>query len=173
MFYLTYLLLGELMNKKNLLYISLVSLILILGIYYITIPNNLLETIEPTISENIEVTSSNEISNLVGLRVENEEMVISKIEDLQNTITDKSKTIEEKNLAYEQLKNINQIKGKQEEIENIIKKEYNYDSFVKITEDQINIVITKQEHNKEIANNIIKKVQSLFKEKKYITIKFN
>ncbi len=160
------------MNKKNLLYVSLISLILILSIYYISIPNNLLENIEPTISENINV-STNEISNLVGLRVENEEMVISKIEELQNTITDKTKSLEEKNIAYEQLKNINHIKGKQEEIEKIIKKEFNYESFVKINEDQINIVINQKEHNKEIANNIIKKIQSLFKEKKYITVKFN
>ncbi len=160
------------MNKKNLLYVSLISLILILSIYYISIPNNLLENIEPTISENINV-STNEISNLVGLRVENEEMVISKIEELQNTITDKTKSLEEKNIAYEQLKNINHIKGKQEEIEKIIKKDFNYESFVKINEDQINIVINQKEHNKEIANNIIKKIQSLFKEKKYITVKFN
>ena len=160
------------MNKKNLLYVSLISLILILSIYYISIPNNLLENIEPTISEDINV-STNEISNLVGLRVENEEMVISKIEELQNTITDKTKSLEEKNIAYEQLKNINHIKGKQEEIEKIIKKEFNYESFVKINEDQINIVINQKEHNKEIANNIIKKIQSLFKEKKYITVKFN
>ena len=160
------------MNKKNLLYVSLISLILILSIYYISIPNNLLENIEPTISENINI-STNEISNLVGLRVENEEMVISKIEELQNTITDKTKSLEEKNIAYEQLKNINHIKGKQEEIEKIIKKDFNYESFVKINEDQINIVINQKEHNKEIANNIIKKIQSLFKEKKYITVKFN
>ena len=160
------------MNKKNLVYVSLISLILILGIYYISIPNNLLDNIEPTISENIEI-SSEEVSNLVGLRVENEEMVISTLEDLQNTIIDKTKTTEEKNVAYEQLKNINHIKGKQEEIEKLIKKEFNYESFVKISDDQINIVINQKEHNKELANNIIKKVQSLFKEKKYITVKFN
>ena len=161
------------MNKKNLIYVSLISLILILGIYYISIPNTLLETTEPTISNNVEVTSSEEISNLVGLRIENEEMVISKLEDLHNTIIDNTKTIEEKNTAYEQLKNVSQIKGKQEEIEKIIKKEFNYESFVKINEDQINIVISQTNHNKELANNIIKKVQSLFKEKKYITVKFN
>ena len=161
------------MNKKNLLYISLISLILILGIYYISIPNNILETIEPTISESIEVSANDELNSLVGLRVENEEMVISKIEDLQNTIVDKTKSLEEKNLAYEQLKNINQLKGKQEEIEKLIKKDFNFDSFVKIQEDQVNIVISTKEHNKELANNIIKKVQSLFKDKKYITIKFN
>ncbi|MBE6158922.1 MAG: SpoIIIAH-like family protein [Firmicutes bacterium] len=161
------------MNKKNLIYVSLISLILILGIYYITIPNNMLENVEPTISESIDNTSTEEISSLVGLRVENEEMVIAKLEDLQNTITDTSKSSEEKNIAYEQLKNLNQLKGKQEEIEKLIKKEFNFDSFVKINEDQINIVISNNNHNKELANNIIKKVQSMFKEKKYITIKFN
>ena len=161
------------MNKKNLIYVSLISLILILGIYYISIPNNMLETVEPTISESIDNTQTDEISSLVGLRVENEEMVIAKLEDLQNTITDTSKTMEEKNIAYEQLKNLNQLKGKQEEIEKLIKKEFNFDSFVKINEDQINIVISNNNHNKELANNIIKKVQSMFKEKKYITIKFN
>ena len=161
------------MNKQNLYLISLFSIILILCIYYISIPNNLLDNIEPTIassSESIEVVDT---SNLVGLRVENDEMVLSQIEDLQNTIVNKDKTVEEKNLAYEQLKNINKIKGKQEEIEKIIKSDYKFDSFVKIDKDQVNVVISSKEHNKEIANNIIKKVQSLFDTKKYITVKFN
>lgn len=161
------------LNKQNLYFIALFSIILILCIYYISIPNNLLDNIEPTISENNETIEVSETSDLVGLRVENDEMVLAKIEDLQNTIVSKDKTAEEKNLAYEQLKNINKNKGKQEELEDIIKKEFNYESFVKIDNDQINIVISSKEHNKEIANNIIKKIQSMFDTKKYITIKFN
>ena len=54
----------------------------------------------------------------------------------------------------------------------MLKDEFKYDSFVKISKDQINIVISSSEHNKDIANNIIKKVQSLYNTKKYITIKF-
>ena len=161
------------MNKQNLYFISLFSIILILCIYYISIPNNLLDKVEPTISQDYESFEVADTSNLVGLRIENDEMVLAKIEDLQNIIVDKTKSTEEKNLAYEQLKNINKNKGKQEEIENIIKKEFKYESFVKIENDQINIVISSKEHNKEIANNIIKKIQSLFDTKKYITIKFN
>ena len=161
------------MNKQNLYFISLFSIILILCIYYISIPNNLLDNIEPTISESSETIEVSDTSNLVGLRVENDEMVLSQIEDLQNTIVDKDKSTEEKNLAYEQLKNINKNKGKQEEIENIIKKEFKYDSFVKIENDQISVVISSKDHNKEIANNIIKKIQSMFDTKKYITVKFN
>ena len=161
------------MNKQNLYFIALFSIILILCIYYISMPNNILDSIEPTISQQTETVEVSDTSNLVGLRVENDEMVLAKIEDLQNTIINKEKSTEEKNLAYEQLKNINKTKGKQEEIENIIKKEFNYDSFVKIDNDQISIVISSKEHNKEIANNIIKKIQSLFDTKKYITVKFN
>lgn len=161
------------LNKQNLYFISLFSIILILCIYYISIPNNLLDNIEPTISESSEAIEVSDTSNLVGLRVENDEMVLSQIEDLQNTIVDKDKSTEEKNLAYEQLKNINKNKGKQEEIENIIKKEFKYDSFVKIENDQISVVISSKDHNKEIANNIIKKIQSMFDTKKYITVKFN
>ena len=39
------------MNKQNLWFVSLFSIILVLLIYYISIPNNLLENIEPTIAE--------------------------------------------------------------------------------------------------------------------------
>ena len=160
------------MNKQNLWFVSLFSIILILCIYYISIPSNIFTSNEPVISttsENIEISES---SDLVGLRVENDEAVLAKIEDLQGIIVDNTKSVQEKNMAYEELKTINQIKGKQEEIENIIKKEFNYNSFVKIEQDQINIVINEKNHNKELANNIIKRIQSLFQEKKYITIKF-
>lgn len=161
------------MNKENLWFITLFSIILILCVYYISIPGNILEQIEPVVENNKEDTISvNDTSNLIGLRVENDEEVLNKIEDLQALIVDNTKTLEEKNIAYEELKSINANKGKQEEIENKIKKDFNYDSFVKINNDQINIVINSKEHNKEIANNIINTVQSLFSSKKYITVKF-
>ncbi|MBR1416386.1 MAG: SpoIIIAH-like family protein [Bacilli bacterium] len=161
------------MNKQKLWYISLFSIILILCIYYISIPSNIFESVEPTISESVETIEVNESSDLVGLRVENDETVLAEIENLQGIIVDNTKSVEEKNLAYEQLKTINQNKGRQEEIENLIKKEFNYDSFVKIDNDQISIIIKEKNHNKELANNIIKRVQSLFNDKKYITVKFN
>lgn len=161
------------MSKQNLWFISLFSIILILCIYYITIPNNLLDTVEPTIKTEDEQVNLTESSALVALRVENDEAVMNQINDLQNTIIDNTKTTEEKNLAYEELKNINTTRGKEETLVNIIKKEFNYDAYVKINDDQINIVINSSEHNKEIANNIIKTIQKEFDAKKYITVKFN
>ena len=160
------------MNKQSLWFVSLFSIILILCIYYISMPSDIFKSSEPVAAASSEIVEVSESSDLVGLRVENDEAVLAKIEDLQSIIVDNTKSVQEKNLAYEELKTINQTKGKQEEIENLIKKEFNYNSFVKIDNDQIQIVINEKNHNKELANNLIKRVQSLFDEKKYITVKF-
>lgn len=160
------------MNKQNLWFISLFSIILILCIYYITIPSNLMENVEPTITTQDAQVDATESSELVALRVENDETVLNQISDLQNTIIDNTKTTEEKNVAYEELKNINYNRGKEEELESIIKNDFNYESYIKIDNDQINIVINSTEHSKEIANNVIKRIQKEFTSKKYITVKF-
>ncbi len=159
------------MNKQNLWFITLLSIILILSIYYISIPSNTIFEYTNTPDNDVtEVVS--ESTNLVALRVSDDEEVLNTIQELQTTLLDKNTTIEEKNLAYESLKNINATQGKEEEIEKILKDEFNYESFVKISQDQINIVISSAEHDKTIANKIITRIQSLFEDKKYITIKF-
>ena len=88
------------MNKQNLWFISLFSIILILCIYYITIPSNILEDIEPNISSNDVLVNADEISSLVALQVEKEEDVMNQINDLEETIADNNKSAEEKNIAY-------------------------------------------------------------------------
>ena len=161
------------MNKQNLWFISLFSIILILSIYYISIPNNLLEEFKTPSNEISDTTTTiNESSLLVSLRVSDDEEVLNEINELNEVLVDATKSTEEKNTAYESLKTINETKGLEDNIEKILKEEFQYDSFVKISKDQINIVISNSEHNKDIANNIIKRIQSMFETKKYITIKF-
>ena len=162
------------MNKQNLWFITLFSIILVLSIYYISMPSNILEEYTNTSSDNNDTTVS-EITpstSLVALRVASDEELLNNINNLQSTITDKEKTVAEKNNAYEELMTLNENKGLEENIESKLKEKFEYDSFVKINKDQINIVISSTKHNKLIANNIIKEVQSMFDTKKYITIKF-
>lgn len=162
------------MNKQNLWFITLFSIILILSIYYISMPSNILEEYTNTKNDNSD-TTVNEITpstSLVALRVASDEELLNNINNLQNTITDKEKTVAEKNNAYEELMTLNENKGLEENIESKLKEKFEYDSFVKINKDQINIVISSTKHDKLIANNIIKEVQSMFDTKKYITIKF-
>lgn len=162
------------MNKQNLWFITLFSIILVLSIYYISMPSNILEEYTNTKNDNSD-TTVNEITpstSLVALRVASDEELLNNINNLQSTITDKEKTVAEKNNAYEELMTLNENKGLEENIESKLKEKFNYDSFVKINKDQINIVISSTKHDKLIANNIIKEVQSMFDTKKYITIKF-
>ena len=162
------------MNKQNLWFITLFSIILVLSIYYISMPSNILEEYTNTKNDNSD-TTVNEITpstSLVALRVASDEELLNNINNLQNTITDKEKTVAEKNNAYEELMTLNENKGLEENIESKLKVKFEYDSFVKINKDQINIVISSTKHDKLIANNIIKEVQSMFDTKKYITIKF-
>ena len=61
------------MNKQSLWFLTLLSLVLVLGVYYVTMPNDLLKT-EKTKNVNSEVTVDVEENDmLVALRVERDE----------------------------------------------------------------------------------------------------
>ena len=54
-----------------------------------------------------------------------------------------------------------------------INKDFNLNSFTKINGNNISIVIASSIHDNELANKIIRSVQELYKDSKYITVKFN
>ena len=129
-------------KKENLWFLTLFSLILVLSVYYITMPNELLltnnnkSTNEKTASVNKEQDATKvtveESELLVAMRVSLNDERDAKVEELKETLTNSDATSEDKNNAYEQIKNLNDIKGKESEIEQKIKKDFQLDSFVKI-----------------------------------------
>lgn len=163
-------------NKQNLWFLTLFSLILVLSVYYITMPNDLLvnntkETVTKKKQEN-KKTVKEETSSLVAMRVSLEEERQEQMVSLQETLTNESKTSDEKNNAYEQLKYLNQLQGKEETIEKQIKEKLELDSFVKIDNKNIEVVAIKEKHDSTVANNIMRLVQQNFEEKMYITVSF-
>ena len=159
-------------NKQNLWFITLFSLILILGVYYLTLgdeANQVFSLNQGDVQASVEI---NETDSLVALRIAEDENVLAQIEEYQNTILDVSKSLDEKNSAYENLQILNKHKSKSAEIEKMIKEKFSLPSFIKFDKDQINITISKKEHSAELANNIIRAVQSLYKDQMYITVKF-
>ena len=136
-------------------------------------PNELLKTKESLEKVSKEVIVEVEESDmLVALRVERNEKLETTMEELASLLTSEVTTTEEKNNAFEELKLLNLTKGKEVEIEEKILEEYKIKSFVEINNDQIKITINSKEHNKELANEIMRTVQKEFTEKMYITIKF-
>lgn len=168
-------------KKKNLWFLTLFSLILVLSIYYITMPNELLITNNDSIIKNsdvnknldtdkkVDITESDIIS---ALKVEDNNNVLNNINSLKEKLTSKDISTEEKNLVFEELKSINKNSSLEETIESKIKATYNYDNFVKINSDQIRVVVGTKEHNVELANNIMRLVQGEFDKKMYISVEF-
>lgn len=164
-------------NKKNIWFLTLFSLILVLSVYYITMPNDLLlanSSGKDSVSkeENNDDTQISESSILVALRVDEEEQYLETLESLKNILTNTESTTEEKNSAFEQMKSINNIRSEQEELEKLVKEKLGYESFIKIDSNQIRVVVDEKEHDTKIANSIMRLVQSKYTNKMYITVKF-
>ncbi len=160
-------------NKQNLWFITLFSLIMVLSIYYLTMTDDTLSTLN-VMKENNEATKVvvSENETLVALKVADEEALVAKIEELQGILLNSSSTLEEKNNAYEKLQEINKEESNKETITKLIKDNFKLDSFVSIDGNNIKITVSSTKHDTKLANNIIRSVQGLYSETKYITVKF-
>ena len=167
-------------NKKNLWFLTLFSMVLVLSVYYVTMPNELLidnnNELEVSSTDNQKEDSTNvsiDQSDIISaLKVEDDNELLEEISDLKKTLTDVNVSVEDKNKAFEELKNINQNSSVEEKIENKIKEKYNKECFVKIDNDQIRIVIGSNDHSTELANEIMRLVQEEFDKKMYISVQF-
>ena len=164
-------------NKKSLWFLTLFSLILVLSIYYITMPSELLLTTNTNKVVKEETNSSPTVSVkesdiLVALRVESDEAMSKEIEDLKTVLTNAESSVEDKNKAYDKIKELNFIFFVLEKLEEQIKETYKLDSFVKIKDSQISVTINSDTHDEKLANNIMRTIQSNYDESKYITVKF-
>ncbi len=163
------------MNKQNLWFLTLFSLILILGVYYVTIPEDLLEKankISNTKQTNAEVKEVIEENTLTAMRVNKEEERDTKKKELKKQLTDEKLTTQEKNNVYEELKYLNEVQSKEEELEKSIKKEYKLDCFIKMNNSNVEIICISNEHDKTLANNLMRSVQKNYKDPLNITVKF-
>ncbi|MBR3897928.1 MAG: SpoIIIAH-like family protein [Bacilli bacterium] len=162
-------------NKRSLWFLTLFSLILVLSVYYITMPSELLIATNNGSKETQTVSkeeTTKENAELVALRVEEEEKTLDKITELKKILTDSKATTEEKNKAFEELQNINKNKSEEEKIEEIVEKEHKLKSFVTINDKKINIVVDSKDEGTALANKIMRTVQNNYNEQMTISVKF-
>ena len=167
------------MNKQNLWFLTLFSLVLVLGIYYVTMPNELLMgkednkvAVKKETKKTKETVKVEESSTLEAMRVSLNESRKEQINSLQSQLTNNKMTAEEKNNAYEQLKYLNELQGKEETIEKKIKQELDLSCFIKIDKENISAVCISSKHDNKLANNIMRLIQKEYENKMYITVKF-
>lgn len=160
-------------NKKNLWFLTLFSLILVLSVYYITMPSELLLTSGVTYtdedSSTVEVTES---EVLTALRVEADEELLEELDSLKLILNDSSKSVDEKNEAFDKMKELNINKSKETELETLVEENLKIQTFIKMKDDQIKVIVDSSEHDTTLANSIMRLLQEQFEDKKYITVQF-
>ncbi len=167
-------------NKQKMWFLTLFSLILILSVYYITMPSELLTKAGKMNDNKVNTTKKNkdvstnvtESDSLTALQVEADEERATLAASYNEILTNKDATVEEKNNAYDGLKEINDMKAKEESLVKKIKSDLKLKSFVKIDGNNISVTIKKQDHDYSLANNVMRLIQKEFENKKYISVKF-
>jgi len=172
------------MNKQSMWFLTLFSLILVLSVYYVTMPNELLlqnnssyvnsdSEVEDVIYEKEDVLITiSESEEIVALKVEHDEAVMKEMNELQQQMLSEDITIDEKNSVFEQIQLLTSLQGKEEKIEEKLKSTYKIDNFVEIDNSIVRVVVAKRDHDVNLANDMMKSVQEEFDSKMYITIKF-
>ncbi len=161
-------------NKKNLWFLTLFSLVLVLSIYYVTMPSEVFKDTDKKVEETTENTVEVEESSVISaLKVEDDTEVMSKINELKGKLTNKEISTDEKNSVFQELKLINKNSSKEETLETKIKELCNCENFVKIDGDNVRVVLDSKDASTSSANNIMREVQKEFDEKMYISVKFN
>ena len=177
-------------NKKSLWFLTLFSLILVLSLYYITMTSELLLTQSSTdLTDNKKNNSSNdnkdidinkssktsievEDDTLKAMRVESDSAMNEELESLQVVLNDDKSSAEEKNEAYEKMKELNNNRAEEETLEEKIKSDFKLNAYIKIDGNNIKVVINSSEHDTSLANKIMRSIQSNYDVSKYITVKF-
>ena len=157
-------------NKKNLWFLTLFSLVLVLSIYYVTMPS---EIFNKELDGGEKVIINEEDKGVISaLKVEDDSTVMNKINSLKEKLTSEIST-EEKNAVFEELKLINKNSSIEETLEVKIKELCNCENFVKIEGDNVRVVLDSKDSNMGNANNIMRMVQGEFDEKMYISVKYS
>lgn len=159
------------MNKQGLIFLTLFSLVLVLGVYYVFMPTNNLKSSKVKTkkvsleTENLDTISAYKEASLVSR--EDEKKKLEK--ELTNNQNDSSKKKE----AYQKIKNISNIESKEEKIEKTLKDNLKLNCFSKISDNNnLKIVCSSKNNTKDLALDVMEKAQSLMETKYNISVKF-
>ena len=158
-------------KKQNIWFTFLCSIILVLSIVYVSMNQDNLKDFNIEEFDDVDMVI-NESTELVALRIQDDEEEMETINELQSIILDSSKSASDKSNAYDSLIDLTTNKSLETKLETIIKDNFKFDSYVKINGDNVTIFVKSDKHDYSLANEIIRKVDNIVSNK-YITVKFN
>lgn len=136
------------MNRQAIAFLTMFSLVLMLAVYYVTMP------IHP--NDETEVVSTNnallDMQNAINSKRE------SLLNDYTSIIASSDSSSNDKSLAMENMSYLQTIMNEEKEYKNLIKQLGYSDCVVEIENDLVRITVLKEEHTTSDASKIIKTV---------------
>ncbi len=139
------------MIKKNQVSLLLLSVILMLTVYYVKTRPGSVEQIENVTTETSEIESMEYVAMRLSVEEERNQMILV----FQDIIGDTDAGIEEKSLAIDAMQDLVQVSEQEQLLELEIVNFGYYDAFVHSTDGKVNVQILTEDFSVEEANEII------------------
>ncbi len=178
-----------LLKKQTVWLLTMLSLVIVLSVYYITSPTQQVTDMaaeqneggkkaadnkETSANGDVEVvtdSAGNEVFEAMRMEVEDQRAQLR--EELEAKVGDPELSAEEKSAAYEQMENLRELAMTESVLETTIKTIGYDDALVRANGDSIRITVkTDKEHTKANANEIIRLVMSEVGNVKPVAVEF-
>jgi len=155
-----------LLKKQTVWLLTMLSLVVVLSVYYITAPeqNSNLAGVDnsKTTGKNDDSTVITQVSGdevFEALRQELEDQRSAKLEELQDIVAQTDLPASERSAAKDEMEQINEIAAKEKLIESLIVSTMGYkDALVRADGEQVMITVKAEEASAKAANEIIRLV---------------
>jgi stage III sporulation protein AH len=182
------------LKKQTVWLLTMLSLVVVLSVYYVTAPKDMNDNIAFTSHEDAtkqkesnkdqadvaveemettdgKVTSSDDMFTALRMQIEDER---SRLRDQLNAIVASANaTAQQKSEAMDKIEKLQALAEKEATLETLIKSKGGYeDVLVRAEDDQVRVTIKAKEHSKKSANEVIHMVKSEIPEANDVAVEF-
>ncbi|WLR43887.1 SpoIIIAH-like family protein [Bacillus carboniphilus] len=190
------------LKKQTVWLLTMLSLVIVLSIYYINTPKDMAtpEQINQEVAKGTDLVKddqekSEEDKDVMGegkeqledgtiissessesvfdsLRLELEEQRSEREEHLEAVVASAEATTQEKNKAYDELRELNDLSSKEKVLETLIKSQGYDEALVRASEGNVRITVKSNELSKSDANKIIQLVKTEIKDIQDVAVQY-
>lgn len=174
------------MKRQTIWLLTMLSLVVVLSVYYVTTPDQLKTTslLNMTNNESAsnldstpkntdkkdngkETSASEESTTEIFLkqRMEQEDLRSQLIEEYQATVDSATASAEEKSEAFTSMKELQKLTALESDVEVMIKEAGYKDALVRASENEVKVSVKSAKHDRKTANEIIQMTRSILGEK--------
>ncbi|WML47569.1 SpoIIIAH-like family protein [Neobacillus sp. PS3-34] len=180
-----------LLKKQTVWLLTMLSLVVVLSVYYITSPEQKSTDFtaveqkakDSTVKKQAVASKKTEGKTVVtseasdevfeSLRMELEDKRSQQIENLRDEVASTDLPADKRSEAYDQMQKLNEAAQKEEVLETLIKAMGYEDALVRADGEEVRITVkSKKKSSAAAANEIIRQVKNEFKEMNYVAVKF-